>query len=60
MLVKSYVASTHLPDFEETFVTIKKFQMQLNLARCAFEVSFKNFLGFMIHQLGIDGNPEKV
>jgi len=34
--------------------------MKLNPAKCAFGVSSKNFLGFMLSQRGIEANPKKV
>lgn len=34
--------------------------MRLNLAKCAFRVSSGKFLSFIIHQRGIDVNPEKI
>ena len=34
--------------------------MKLNLMKCAFGVSFKKFLSFMISQQGIKANLEKV
>ena len=34
--------------------------MKFNLSKCAFGVSSKKFLGFMVSQRGIEANPEKV
>lgn len=33
--------------------------MRLNQAKCVFGVADGKFLGFMVHQKGIDANPEK-
>ncbi|XP_065012776.1 uncharacterized protein LOC135641343 [Musa acuminata AAA Group] len=60
MIVKSKVARTHLADLAETFQTLKWFNMHLSTAKCIFGVSSGRFLGFIIHQWGIDTNPEKV
>ena len=34
--------------------------MKLNLAKCAFTVASRKFLGFMVSQWGIEANPDKV
>ncbi|XP_064992487.1 uncharacterized protein LOC135629221 [Musa acuminata AAA Group] len=60
MIVKSQEAGTHLADLAETFTTLRKFDMRLNPAKCAFGVTSGKFLGFIIHERGIDTNPEKV
>ena len=60
MIVKSKAASAHLTDLAETFQTLQRFNMHLNLAKCIFRVNSGRFLGFIIHQRGIDANLEKV
>ena len=34
--------------------------MKLNLAKCAFGVSFEKFLGFIVNNRGIEANPDKI
>ena len=60
MLVKSKEESAHLDDLEETFTTLRQYQMKLNPNKCAFGVVFGKFLGFMVSQRGIEPNPKKV
>ena len=48
MLVKSKEAKSHLDDLEETFKTLRQYQMKLNPAKCAFRVSSGKFLCFMV------------
>ena len=60
MLVKSRKAELHLDNLKETFDTLRKYQMKLNLVKCVFGVSSGKFLGFMVSQRGIETNPEKV
>ena len=60
ILVKSRKAELHLEDLKETFDTLRKYQMRLNLTKCVFGVSSSKFLGFMVSQRGIKANPEKV
>ena len=43
MLVKSRKADLHLDDLRETFGTLRKYQMRLNLAKCVFGVSSASF-----------------
>jgi hypothetical protein len=60
MLVKSIQATEHITDLEETFHTLRKHQMKLNPTKCAFGVSLRKFLGFLVSHRGIEANPEKV
>jgi hypothetical protein len=48
MLIKSKEEDDHLKDLEETFKTLRKYQMKLNPSKCAFGVSSGKFLGFMV------------
>nr|XP_010930438.1 uncharacterized protein LOC105051606 [Elaeis guineensis] len=60
MLVKSRTAPNHVVDLQETFNTLRQFQMKLNRAKCAFGVTTGKFFGFMILRRGIEINPEKI
>ena len=60
MLIKSKEKEDHLDDLEETFNTLKQYNMKLNPSKCAFGVSSGKFLGFMVSQRRIEANPEKV
>nr|XP_009409822.1 PREDICTED: uncharacterized protein LOC103991997 [Musa acuminata subsp. malaccensis] len=60
MIVKSQEAGAHLADLTEAFATLRKFGMRLNPIECAFGITSGKFLGFIIHERGIDANPEKV
>ena len=48
MLVKSREEQNHLDDLEETFNTLRQYSMKLNPTKCAFGVSSRKFLGFMV------------
>jgi len=39
---------------------IRRYEMKLNLTKCAFGVSSGKFLGYLVSQRGIEANPEKV
>ena len=60
MLVKSKDEINHLDDLKETFSTLHKHNMKLNPAKCVFAIALGKFLGFMVSQLGIEANTEKV
>nr|XP_018677532.1 PREDICTED: uncharacterized protein LOC103974988 [Musa acuminata subsp. malaccensis] len=60
MIVKSRTAEAHSSDLAETFDTLRRFGLRLNPAKCAFGETSGKFLGFIIHERGIDANPEKV
>ena len=60
MLVKSLRESDHLNDLQETFNTLRSYNMKLNPSKCVFKVTAGKFLGFMLSQRGIEVNPEKV
>ena len=50
MLIKSKNEESHLDNLRETFDTLRKYQMRLNLAKCVFGVLSSKFLGFMVSQ----------
>ena len=60
MLVKSLDEKKHLDDLQETFDTLRRYNMKLNPSKCAFGVSSGKFLGFMVSYRGIEANPNKI
>ena len=60
MLAKSLRENNHLNDLQETFNTLRSYNMKLNLSKCVFGVTIGKFLGFMVSQRGIEVNPKKV
>ena len=60
MLVKSVREHNHLNDLQETFDTLRSYNMKLNPSKCVFGVTAGKFLGFMVSQRGIEVNPEKI
>ena len=60
MLVKSQDKKIHLDDLQETFDTLRQYNMKLNPSKCAFGVSSGKFLGFMVSHRGIEANPDKI
>ena len=60
MLVKSLDEGRHLDDLQETFNTLRRYNMKLNPSKCAFGVASGKFLGFMVSHRGIKANLEKI
>jgi len=60
MLVKSTQEGDHLNDLQETFDTLRSYNMKLNLNKCAFGVMTGKFLGFMVSYSGIKVNSAKI
>ena len=58
MLVKSRREENHLEDLKETFNTLRSYNMKLNPGKCAFGVTARKFLGFMVSR--IEANSEKI
>ena len=48
MLVKIRREEYHLKDLEETFGTLRSYNMKPNSSKCTFEVTAGKFLGFML------------
>ena len=60
MLVKSRREEDHLEDLRETFDTLHSYNIKLNPGKCAFGVTARKFLGFMVSQRGIEANLDKI
>ena len=60
MLVKSTTAELHIAHLSEAFQILRKYNMKLNPAKCAFGVSARKFLGFIVNHRGIEANPDKM
>ena len=60
MLVKSTTAELHIAHLSEVFQILREYNMKLNPAKCAFGVSARKFLGFIVNNRGIEANPDKI
>ena len=60
MLVKSTTAELHIAHLFEAFQILREYNMKLNPAKCAFGVSAREFLGFIVNNRGIEVNPDKI
>lgn len=49
-----------ISDLEETFSTLRQYNMKLNPKKCIFGVKSEKFLGYIVTEKGIEANPKKV
>jgi hypothetical protein len=60
IVVKTHEGHTFIEDLEESFVNLRKVNIKLNPAKCAFSVPSGKMLGFLMSHRGIEANPDKV
>ena len=54
VVVKSKGYREHLPNLRETLECTSKHGLKMSPNKCAFRVSAREFLGFMVHERGIE------
>lgn len=59
MIVKIKSFKEHMIDLREVFLALQKYQMKLNLAKCAFFICGGKFLGYKVSGRGIEQNLKK-
>jgi hypothetical protein len=59
IVVKSQDFDKHLENLEKAFIRIRKHQLKMNPLKCAFGVTAGNFLGFLVHNRGIEVDKNK-
>ena len=60
IVVKSDGFDSHLADWQLGFERMRKYGLKMNPLKCAFGVSAGKFLGFIIHEQGIEIDHKKV
>ena len=60
IVVKSKKREDHVKILRNVFERCRVFKLRMNPLKCAFGVSFGKFLGFLVHNRGIDVDPVKV
>jgi hypothetical protein len=58
MVVKSTKSLDHVQDLRHVLDILRRHNLKLNVAKCAFGVGLGKFLGFMETQRGIKANPD--
>ena len=59
IIVKSKTKARHFQVLEEVCERCRKYKLHMNPMKCAFGVSTRKFLGFLVHHKGISVNPTK-
>jgi hypothetical protein len=59
-MVKSDNMDSHLADLRLALERLCWYGLKINLLQCAFGVSAGKFLGFIIHENGIEIDPKKI
>jgi hypothetical protein len=60
LVIKSASFEGHLADLRVAFERMRKYNLKMNPLKCAFGVSAGKFLGFVVHEKGIEIDPKKV
>jgi hypothetical protein len=60
IIVKSVEFERHLTDLCLAFERMRKYGLKMNSLKCAFGVSAGRFLGFIVHEYGIEIDPKKI
>ena len=60
IVVKSKTRGDHLTILRNVFERCQLYKLCMNPLKCAFRVTARKFLGFLIHRRGIDVDPSKV
>ena len=59
IVVKSKTRAGHFQVLEQVFERCKKYKLCMNPMKCAFGMSAGKFLGFLVHNKGINVDPAK-
>jgi hypothetical protein len=60
IVVKLAGDDSHLADLRLAFKKIRLYKLKLNPLKCAFGVSAGKFLGFIVHEKGIEIYPKRL
>jgi hypothetical protein len=60
IVIKSAAHKSHLADLRLAFERMRRYGLKMNTLKCAFRVSARKFLGFIIHDKGIEIDPKRI
>ncbi|XP_070008523.1 uncharacterized protein [Nicotiana sylvestris] len=60
VIIKSKKQSDHVKDLRKFFQRLRRYNLKLNLAKCAFGVPSGKLLGFVVSRRGIELDPSKI
>ncbi|XP_070003581.1 uncharacterized protein [Nicotiana sylvestris] len=59
VIIKSRKSADHIADLRKFFDRLRRYNLKLNLAKCAFGVPVEKLLGFIVSRRGIELDPSK-
>ena len=59
IVVKSKTRAGHFQILQQVFESCRKYKLCMNPMKCAFRLSDRKFLGFLVHHRGISVDPAK-
>ena len=60
IVVKLAELGSHLADLRLAFDKMRWYGLKMNPLKCAFGVSAGKFLGFVVHEKGVEIDPKKI
>nr|AAM74403.1 Putative retroelement [Oryza sativa Japonica Group] len=60
IVVQSDGMEGHIADLRLAFERMRRYGLKMNPLKCAFGVSAGKFLGFMVHERGVEIDPKKI
>jgi hypothetical protein len=60
IVIKLAARKSHLADLRLAFERMRRYGLKMNTLKCAFGVSAGKFLGFIIHNKGIEIDPKRI
>jgi hypothetical protein len=60
LVVRSIGIDDHKTDLKLSLERMKKYELRMNPLKCAFGVMLGKFLGFVVHEHGIQIDPKKI
>jgi hypothetical protein len=60
IMIKSAAHKSHLADLCLAFERMRRYGLKMNPLKCAFGVTAGKFLGFIIHDKGIEVDPKRI
>ncbi|CAL2228343.1 unnamed protein product [Prunus armeniaca] len=60
VVIKSPEEGNHIPNLRRAFLRMRPHKLKMNPKKCVFGVQAGNFLGFLVHQRGIEIDKNKV
>jgi hypothetical protein len=60
VVIKSACFTNHLADLRDALERMRKYGLRMNPFKCTFGVSAGRFLGFIVHEHGIQIDPKKI